>query len=332
MGGLSKKAYQQDTISSEQNLPYLKVDAGGLLFKQDTISPAKRKQDKATAAGIAEAYSFMHYSAVGIARKDLAAGLEFLREIDKNSRFPWLSANLINTEDQTPLFRPFTTLKVSDITVGIIGITDTTADAKLHNEENAALLDWQKVLPGIADDLSKTCDLIILLSSLAEDQNREIARTQPNIHIIVQATGASGNKHPERMNNTLITQTGKQGKYLGVMEIDWHSAGTWNRGDTKKLLGQKKSQIDRIEWQLSKYRRKGDPEEIFKDLPNKLNAYRRIIARKQVLEREIKEIEIVMAEEKRSAAPSTFSNRFIAMNTSLPDNQQVKEIVGKIKK
>ncbi|MCK5405186.1 MAG: hypothetical protein KAI75_08130, partial [Desulfobulbaceae bacterium] len=67
MGGLSKKAYQQDTISSEQNLPYLKVDAGGLLFKQDTISPAKRKQDKATAAGIAEAYSFMHYSAVGIA-------------------------------------------------------------------------------------------------------------------------------------------------------------------------------------------------------------------------------------------------------------------------
>jgi 2',3'-cyclic-nucleotide 2'-phosphodiesterase (5'-nucleotidase family) len=99
LGGLSKKASQFKAIAGEKNLPLLKVDGGGLLF--DRLPPAAHEleQKKIAAAGIIKAYNRIGYAAVGVASLDLAGGVDFLRELEKKSRFAWLSANLIDREN-----------------------------------------------------------------------------------------------------------------------------------------------------------------------------------------------------------------------------------------
>jgi len=99
MGGLSKKAYQINTLT-DKNAPLpLLLDAGNLLFKQPTVAHA---QELLTAAGLMEIYQQMAYDAVAVGPYDLAAGIEFLKN-GHPQEFPWLSANLTDRQN-TPLF------------------------------------------------------------------------------------------------------------------------------------------------------------------------------------------------------------------------------------
>ena len=181
--------------------------------------PPGESQERITAAGIIDAYEKMGYDAVAVGPLDLAAGAEFLQKQDKPA-FPWISANLLNT-DNHPVFRPFIIKQTGQSTTAIIGLTGTSAlPASLHTG------DWQTILPAQLQILAKKCDHIILLSNLPEKENYEIARHYPEIRIIISADPQFSNLSPVINNTTLITQTAQQGKFLGRLGIQW-GRGTW---------------------------------------------------------------------------------------------------------
>jgi 2',3'-cyclic-nucleotide 2'-phosphodiesterase (5'-nucleotidase family) len=185
--------------------------------------PQGESQEKITAAGIIDAYAKMGYDAVAVGPLDLAAGAEFLKTQDKPA-FPWISANLLNT-DNHPVFRPFIIKHTDQSTTGIIGLTGTTSlPANLHTG------DWQTILPAQLQILAKKCNHIILLSNLPEKENYEIARQYPEIRIIISADPQFSNLSPVINNSTLITQTAQQGKYLGRLGIEWGNTSKWESG------------------------------------------------------------------------------------------------------
>jgi len=228
MGGLSRKALQIKNLSGNDAIPALLLDAGNLLFKQQTVAHA---QELITASGLMEIYQQMAYEAVAVGPYDLAAGIEFLK-IGQAKGFPWLSANLMD-KTGNPLFPATKIVQRDGIKIGLIGLTGKVA----ATSQGIILGDWRKILPGHLKQLSKECQLIVALSSLSGSDNTELARQFPEVHLLITADQQRGSVAPALERDTLITQTMSQGKFLGVLNIDWIPGGSWDKNQVPEQQG-----------------------------------------------------------------------------------------------
>jgi len=304
------------------------VDGGGLLFKASTLAPELAPQEEAAAHGIAEAYRLMRYDAVGITAQDLAAGLPFLQVLARNNKVPWLSADLVERATGRPFFAPFLTQKTGNLAVGIFALTGSPAT--FRPSDKATVRPWPEIVPGVLAQL-KSADLIILLSGLPTAENEALAQRYPGIHLIIQAgdDGAS-NQPPRQVNNTLMLQTEKQGKYLGVLDIQWNASKRWGE-DRAKVLADKKNELDRVQWLIRSHQRKGDPAVLYKDAPGKLKAYQELMTQEQQLQGELRRLGQELAKGK-GQSDSLATNRFLALTTDLPDQPAVQAVTEKTTK
>ena len=307
----------------------LALDSGALLFKEEKLPPDQREQLMVTAQGIVAAYNTMSFAAVGVARQDLAAGLPFLLAAQKKANFPWLSANLLNRSDHKPWLKPHTLLTAGGLRIAVIGLTAQGSDSIFTEKDNAVIAPWEEVLPKEIAQLRGRAEMTILLSSYPPAINRKIAEAHPEIHLILQGGNSLGNIPPERVNNTLITQVEAQGKSVGILEVHWNAQNKrWEEPGAKNLLTDKKNEMDRLGWQINRYRRHGEPEQAFKDQPEVLEAYNDLLARQKLLEEEIVRLTAEQkAREARSQKLSSYSFHFEAMRKELPDNPAVRAIV-----
>ena len=329
MGGLPKKAQQLEDLRGKKNL-VLALDSGTLLFKEEKIPPDQVQQRTATAQGIVSAYNAMSFAAVGVARQDLAAGLPFLLALRQKSNFPWLSANLVSRTQGKPYFKPHTLITIAGMKIGVVGLTgDQGPDTLLTEKDNAVILPWEDILPKELARLKGHADMLILLSNLPTATNRKIAEKYPEIHLILQGGTASGNMAPERINNTLISQVEQQGKSVGILEVHWNKqTKRWADPGGENLLLDKKNELDRLGWQINRYRQQGDPKIAFKNQPDVLAAYDAMLAQRARLDQEIARLTAEQnAKNARRAEFSSFSYRFEAMRKELPDNPAVRAIV-----
>ena len=280
-----------------------------------------------TAAAIVEAYNLIGYDAVCVGRQDLIAGLPYLQALSKDSKFAWLSANLVNKSTKKPLFKASASVKLGSIKAGVIGLT---GPAILSATEDAMILPWDQILPALVAKMAKTNDLLILLSNLPAPDNQRIAETYPTIHLILQS-GASANAiSPEPINNTIMVSTAPQGKQVGIMEINWQPSKRW--GDSKtEILATKKGSLNRLLEELSNYQQDKDPETALKNQPEKLNAYHILLTQAQALRDEIDQLSKgIDKQAPANSEPSTYSNRFMAMEKEMPDHPEVARVVDKL--
>jgi len=314
MGGLSKKAYQLSNLRRDNKLPSLALDAGCLLFKREQLAPGRQDVDKITARAIIDAYNIMGYAAIAVGPRDLAAGMDFLQEIRKRANFPLLSANIVRKSNRQPIFKQATTSKVGNLKIGIIGLTGKGSIDPLHLADKAIILSWQETLPEQIERIKKHSDLIILLSSLTPQENKQIAAEYP-VHLIIQSGPRTSNINPISANNTLICQTASQGKYLGSMKIAWSASKQWQSGITTEIENMK-LELERVNNQLRMH-------------PNNVT----LAARKEQLTIRLQQMKIEQADRnRRHGKPATYQNTFIAVDASLPDQPEVKKIVQEMKK
>lgn len=317
MGGLPKKSYQIKTIANKEKHNALVLDAGNLLFKPQ--SPLQM-QEKIVASGIMEIYKAMSYDAVAVGPHDVAAGLDFLVESQKNG-FPWLSANILN-EEKKPIFKPSIIVKRAGLNVGIIGLSDPATPMA----EKTTVADWRYILPGQLLTMKKDCDLLILLSTLPDQDNAEIIRDHPLVHIVVTASRQRGNVVPRVVNNTLITQTYSQGKYLGVLTVDWNPGQSWLKNlDQEDLILHDRLNV--IERQILKREKlKTQSATLPTDKLQQLKKERDEIYKKiSLLKEQITEFE------SNKGSYNTFEHSFIALNKELPEDPEIAERVSRIK-
>lgn len=337
MGGLSKKAYQYNEVKKMRPMPYVTVDAGALLFKYDRLLKGRAEQDKITAIGIIKAYNHMEYDAVAVSGRDLAGGLGFLKEAAKLSNFTWLSANLIDKTTREPIFPAAIVKEAGLLKIGIIGITGQDNTGSFDPEDNAEILPWQQVLPEQVEALAKTTDMIILLASLDMQELTAISNQLPAINVAIFSKASPKSMNPVKVNQTYITQTSKQGKYAGWLQISWNPEQGWH--DPQELITQQNN-LTRTEQmradavnRYKQYREKGNPEELYKNDANKLWAYRDLVSKRDQYTREVEELGQRVATLKQQATVgSSLKHTPIRLARDMPDVQEVVAIVEEIKK
>lgn len=342
LGGLAKKGFQFRAIASQAGAPpHLTLDAGDLLFMQDTIAPGSVEQAKMAAEAIVGAYNLIGYDAVAIGSRDLSAGVPYLLGLRNKAKFAWLSANLVATSTKQPIFKPSLTVTAGTVKVRVIALTGPST---LPAADEATVLPWDQVLPGLMAGVANGHDLVILLSNLPAADNQRIAESYSAIPLIIQSgqsgqsghsghsgqSGATGNTiSPAPVNNTLMVSTAPQGNGIGIMKINWRSSGRW--GDQPaELLAKRRADLDRLLWQLGKYQQGQDPEAALRDQPDQLKAYHALRAREQALRGEIERLGKAGGPDPKDGEPSSYANRFMVMEDSLPDQPEVVALTDQL--
>lgn len=307
-------------MATEQHKPHLFVDSGNLLFKQAQI-PNGPSQEQLTAQGIIKIYTAMQVDAVAVAPLDLAAGLALLKTSQQQG-FPWLSANLLD-EKGRPLFQPVRIKKIGKIKAGIIGLTGAVSSLPA----GVTRPDWRTMLPALIKKTARQCDILILLSSLSPAENQEIARQFPALHLILAADLGSGNMNPQQVNNTLITQTDRQGKYQGILSIDWQKSGKWGKTKDEELTDLR-NRLGALDWQIQRMRQRTDLQQ-----PEYIEKIALVEKDKKTMEQQIKTMEQSLAPGSAGGqkAPCSFSNTFLALQQSMAEAPEIKAIVTEIK-
>lgn len=213
MGGLPKRALQISERSKEVGDAMLLVDAGNLLFKQ--VDKANGR-DRLSGATIASIFRHMNYDAVAVGPLDLSAGSDFLAG---EGALPWLSANL-RDHNNRPLFPGETIVKRGGLAIGIIGLSGGIDP----RDQNYQLADWREILPHSLARLQSSCDLLVVLSTLSGDDNRELLRLFPAVHVLLTADRQKGNVAPMLDNRTVTAQAANRGQYLGILDLSWVAA------------------------------------------------------------------------------------------------------------
>ncbi len=307
-------------MATELQKPHLFVDSGNLLFKQAHIDTGP-SQELLTAAGIIKIYRTMQVDAVAVAPFDLASGLELLTTSQQQG-FPWLSANLID-EHGRPLFQPSLIKTIGTIKVGIIGLTGPVSLLPA----NVTLVDWRTVLPALIAKNSPQSDMLILLSSLSAAENLEIARQFPSLHLILAADLQGGNMIPHQENNTMITQTASQGKYQGILTIDWNPSGKWGKANAEELT-ELRNRIGALDWQLQRMRKREDLQQ-----PDYIEKIKLVEKDREMVLQQIATLEqaLTSAPEGKHHLPCSLNHNFLALQISMPEAPKIKAIITDIK-
>ncbi len=275
------------------------------------------------ASTIVEIYKEIGYDAVAVGPLDLAGGLPFLQQT-KQDNFPWISANIFDENEQL-LFKQVVTKTIQghDIVITALSGQSRKPLPGVH------IKSWEEVLPNLLHSIRQKNknSLIVLLSSLSDKENRLIAQEFNDIHILISAHQKKGNVAPQLISNTLITQTAKQGKHQGLLEITFGSTRKWGQNSQKKLADSQNN-LGSLNWQLRRLLKKSDtsghPEKFEKTI-------NRLKDEKQALEATISNMEKQAAEETKSGAKQDhFSYRFIGLKKNLPNDQPTEKKLQKL--
>lgn len=324
MGGLSRKSFQIKQLQKKRENKTLILDAGALFNKKNSLTKEEREQIEIYAHTIARSKIAMGYSAFGIATQDLSLGIEFLQNIQKEFDFPWISMNLVSPIDNKPLFPTSILKQINGVKIGILGLTGNEFQDSDLMITDYKIIPWMTILPEYIKEIKSQADLIILLSSYSSAINKKIAEQHKDIHIIIQSGHSKNNMDPQLINNTLLFQTGSLGKYLGAMEIDWNNFFEWGVSHDVQLK-KLNSDMDRLNWQISKLAKRLSPEELA------INDTHIELTRKvNTLTSEI--IALGNDTSSETQKPGTFKNRFISLKMALKEDKPIKSFVDSAKR
>ena len=304
-------------MTRDSKLPLLMVDGGGLLFERVPPSPRELEQARVAAEGLVAGYNQIGYAAVGVAGRDLAGGLDFLKAQADRAKFAWLSANLVEPGSDKPLFTPYLSRKLGETRLAIIGLTSEQADPALL--QGASIKPWGETLARLVPELARNHDFLVLLTDLPPTVCGTLAQQYPAINLIINAFGEAYNQPPRALTpSTLLAATGRQGKYVGGLEITWSRGGRWGEGESRFLaLRDKEAELQRTSRLLA---------EVAKQ-PGQESQSGNLRRRQGLLQEEIDELSSGLA----GVPAAFFASTFTAMAATVGEEPQVAALVAQVR-
>lgn len=164
-------------------------------------------------------YEKMGYDALNIGDTDLELGVKYLKTIQKNSKFPFLSANLKDKKTRKSVFNPYLIKEFDGLKVGVIGLTTSDVPSYIHKEIKGCYIeDPIKVATETINGSLSHCDHIIALAHLNPPEIEDLARKVPQISIIIGGNNRSF-IFPKQINHSIWVQTDPFGIHIGRLDL-----------------------------------------------------------------------------------------------------------------
>lgn len=158
MGGLSRKSAYIKNLKSK-NIDPIIIDAGDALFEQLRLPKEKKEGELFKAKSFLKGMETIGCDAFNIGEYDLVGGFDFLKELEKESDIPFISANLFSIETGKSVFKPYIIINKNDLKIGIIGVTDFLSTKEEYFYKTDYLQEGQKYINKLRDDV----DILVML-------------------------------------------------------------------------------------------------------------------------------------------------------------------------
>ena len=260
MGGLARKATIIDNLRAE-GFDVLILDAGNLLFKKETIGPGTPTETgKMTAEIIVNAYNQIGCNSFSPGSKDFAAGLAFVKEMQMLAKFPFISAN-IHDSNGNRLFDPYLIEVVEGVSIGVIGL----ASSFIHSD--VYIQDPMEALEEIVNEVDSQSDILILMFDSVEADHSKLQASGYPIDLVIRSKSKTRSRDGGNKDIPAYS-CGDRGKYLYQFDI------TVSDPHKKYIdLAVYENQVSRAEKQLNKMKQ-GSPvinlRNLYKDDPQSL--------------------------------------------------------------
>jgi 5'-nucleotidase/UDP-sugar diphosphatase len=135
--------------------------------------------------------------------------------------FSVVCANLVDSAGQEFCKEAYHIFNVNGLRVGVIGITyyQLYGMAKPENLEGFYSTDPVETVNRIVPEIDDLTDLIIVLSHLGIENDRDLAKHIKNVDVIVGGHSHTLIKEPEVVNGVIIVQAGSYARDLGLLDL-----------------------------------------------------------------------------------------------------------------
>jgi 2',3'-cyclic-nucleotide 2'-phosphodiesterase (5'-nucleotidase family) len=186
-----------------------------------------------------ESLNLMGYDSLGVGDADLALGKDFLVDLAKKAKFPFLSSNLVDSESKKPVFQSSIIKEVNGIRIGIFSLISPDAFSGSEDPRLKGLTIQNPVETAqrMTKELKANADLVILLSHLTYPKDMEMAQTVTGIHLIVGGHSGVSLAYPPVMKDTVLLQTPIKGMYAGRLDLTYYGSesGFYNIATKRSL-------------------------------------------------------------------------------------------------
>ena len=209
LGSIEKRSlYIQDFINANPRTVVL--DAGDFF----TMSQKLLKDSL-----VCEAYATIPYDGILLGDQELTRDEKFL-----NTVLPKLESSIILSNLESPYLsfvRKYKVIKRGGLSVGIIGVLGGNAMKYYPKDirDSIILTDPVSTVNEIVKRIRPRTDLIILLSHQGFEQDQVLAKSIKGVNIILGAHSQTVPKEPTIVNDILISQAGREGYYVGLIEL-----------------------------------------------------------------------------------------------------------------
>jgi Cytochrome c554 and c-prime len=214
MGGLSRRAEYLKQLRDRGAQP-LVLDAGDLFAEGVTVEAARMNDARKAAEFIAQTYRSFGTAAIAVGDQDLALGLDYLRQLGKDSELDFLLSNLIDAEGSS-VFSESKLVQADDASIGLIALLDPTFPlAEVHGDlRNFKITDPIEAARNQARKLiERGAEIIVVLSQMGEGYDHLLARQVEEIDVILSGHYPS-RRQPYNIGGTLIAGAFREGQYV----------------------------------------------------------------------------------------------------------------------
>ncbi|HOK41056.1 MAG TPA: bifunctional UDP-sugar hydrolase/5'-nucleotidase [bacterium] len=217
---------------------YILVDAGDF-FQGTTIGNLSRGE------AVIEVFNMVGYDLIVPGNHDFDFGFENLKELINKSKVPFICCNVVD-ENNNLIFKPYLIKEKKGIKIGIIGVL-TEEMPRLSIGKNISGLKFLNVITETKKYVEllrekEKCDVIIVVSHLGFEEDKELAKKVSGIDIIIGGHSHTGVSeiYEDAENHTLVTQAYSKGGTLGCLILKISE-------ETKKINGYKNELITLFE-------------------------------------------------------------------------------------
>jgi 2',3'-cyclic-nucleotide 2'-phosphodiesterase (5'-nucleotidase family) len=216
---VSGVAYLAQMINEERS----KNPEGTILLSAGDMFQGTPQSNIFRGEPVVEIMNYLKFDAMAVGNHEFDWGQEVLQKLSSISNFPYLSANIVDKDGKyLPYLKPYVIIERKGIKIAIIGLTtpETAYITKPDYVKDLKFLDPVEILPNIIDDVrNKGANLVVVLSHLGFDADKELAEKVSGIDVIVGGHSHTVVTNPVVVRGVIITQAGYNGIYLGVLEI-----------------------------------------------------------------------------------------------------------------
>jgi 5'-nucleotidase/UDP-sugar diphosphatase len=202
-----------------------KNPAGTLLLAAGDMFQGSPESNMSFGAPVIEVMNELKFDAMAIGNHEFDWGMGALRTLRKAARFPFLSANIVDDHGLLlPGVRPYRIVQRRHTKVAVVGLAtpETAYTTKPDNVRALTFLSAATVMPRLIQEVKQQgASLVIVLSHMGLDADKDLAASVPGIDVIVGGHSHTEVTKPLRMDSgTVIVQAGAYGAYLGVLELN----------------------------------------------------------------------------------------------------------------